>query len=222
MDFSLCRLSGECVHECVSGALIIGREISVEEVIYEVKKDMDYYKNTHGGMTLSGGEPMSQFNFSLEIFKAAKEHGISTCLDTCGHAGREQYEEILPYTDIFLFDYKESDSKKHRDYTGVSNEIILSNLEFLCAEKCYVILRCPIIPGLNDYAGHFKEIAAIGKKYPAIAQIEIITYHNIGREKAEQIGKKSCDVPSGTVDKETGEKWAALVRSYGCFISYKI
>ena len=114
----------------MAGALeAVGDEKTVEEVIAEVMKDEVFYENSGGGMTLSGGEPMMQFDFTYELLKAAKEKGLHTCIETCGYAKEEQYRKIADLVDIFLFDYKETDPVKHKEYTGADNRLIINNLK---------------------------------------------------------------------------------------------
>ena len=125
-----CIACGKCAAECYTDALeLVGTEKSVEEIIAEVMKDEAFYENSGGGMTLSGGEPMFQFDFTYELLKRAKENGLHTCIETCGFAKWEQYEKIADLVDIFLFDYKETDPGKHKEFTGVTNELILENLK---------------------------------------------------------------------------------------------
>ena len=126
-----CISCGECCI-CPSSALEIAGEIKTsEQVISEVLKDKVFYDNSNGGMTLSGGEPMYQFEFAKELLISARENMIHTAIETCGFAPGEHYSEIVPLVDLFLFDYKESSPEKHREYTGVSNELILKNLELI-------------------------------------------------------------------------------------------
>jgi glycyl-radical enzyme activating protein len=178
INWESCTTSGECVKVCAYDALkIIGSENTITEIISEVLKDINYYRKSGGGLTISGGEPLAQPEFTLELLKAAKKVGIHTCVDTCGLASLDSYKEILPYTDLFLFDYKVTDNKKHKDLTGGGNRQILKNLEYLISNKAEVILRCPLIPTINDEEKHLEGIAEIIKKYPEISSIEIISYH---------------------------------------------
>ncbi len=189
VDWNLCKSQGECVKVCSSNALkIIGEKKSIIEIIEEVKKDIQYYKKSGGGVTISGGEPLAQFKFTKELLIALKHEGIHTCIDTCGFAKEEYYKAILPYTDLFLFDYKLTDSSKHKKYTNVDNDLILSNLNFLYKNNAEIILRCPIIPGINDNEKHFNGIKELIKKYPNLKAVELMPYHNLGKDKAARIG----------------------------------
>lgn len=217
VDHKKCRLHARCVEACPNGALkIIGRKQSVQEVMDIVIRDIDYYNNSNGGITISGGEPMSQFRFTYELLKSAKEKGIHTCLDTSGYAPRDLFEKILQYTDLFLYDYKATDETEHRRLTGVSNRLILDNLDFLSRKGGRIILRCPLVKGVNDTDEHLRGIAAIGSKYPDLAGIEIMAYHNMGHEKYERIGRTPEMEVLPTTDEETKQLWLEKLKAYGC------
>lgn len=160
-----------------------GRRMSVDEVMQIVLRDRVYYDASGGGITLSGGEPTLQFDFCKELLRAAREHNIHTCLDTSGHDGEEDFAELLPLVDLFLYDYKLTSSESHLRWTGAENELILSNLEFLYRSGAAIILRCPILPGINDSQEHLEGIAALSRKYPRLRGIEILPYHDIGLYK---------------------------------------
>lgn len=207
-----CIMCGECVNQCYSGALeMAGYETSVSEVISEVMKDKAFYDNSGGGLTVSGGEPMYQFSFLYALLKAAKESGLHICLETCGFANEEQYRKIAPLVDIFLFDYKETDSKKHQEFTGVSNELILKNLFLLDELGCRIILRCPIIPTLNDRTEHFEGIAGTANQLKNILEINIEPYHPLGSSKAEHLGKEYLLQKLSFPEEEVVNKWIRMV-----------
>lgn len=189
VDWNLCDLAGKCVEVCPSGALkVIGTNTEVDFIISEVMKDKKYYDKTGGGITISGGEPMAQFEFTKELLIEAKKNGLHTVLDTCGYGEQKHYKEIMKYIDLFLFDYKFTDEELHKNYTGVSNKEILANLDFLYNNGASIILRCPLIPGINDNEGHLNGIKNIIRKYPHLKSVEIMPYHNMGKDKAGRIG----------------------------------
>jgi pyruvate formate lyase activating enzyme len=132
---------------------------------------------------------MAQMDFTLELLKLAKEKGLHTCMETCGYAREEDYRKVAPLVDIFLFDYKETTEEKHKEYTRVSNKLILSNLRMLDDMGCTIILRCPIIPTLNDRPDHFDGIAKIADELKNIQEINIEPYHPLGKGKAEMLSK---------------------------------
>ncbi len=165
---------------------LVGEEKTVDELIFEVLKDKDYYDESGGGVTISGGEPMMQFEFTKSLLKAFKKEKIHTCLDTSGFAKWELFEEILSYIDLFHYDFKLADSAKHKKYTSQPNELILSNLEKICKLKKPFILRCPIIPNVNDNYEHNNKIAQFAKLYPHI-EIDKLEYHDMGRNKISEL-----------------------------------
>ena len=197
---------------CFNGAKeICGKTVSANEVTAEVLKDKPFYKNSGGGVTLSGGEPLAQYDFSLELLKKAKENGIHTAIETCGYAEKSKILEIAKYVDLFLFDCKETDPDLHKEYTGVDNKIILDNLKALSDAGSKIILRCPIIPGFNDRAEHFKGISETAEKFIGIEHIEIEPFHPLGESKYSALGREVADipVPSG----KTVDKW---IKQIGC------
>ena len=141
---------------------------------------------------------------------------MHVCLDTCGYADMDKYKEIVPYIDLFLFDYKVTGEKEHEKYTGVSNKKILENLDMLCKNNHAVILRCPIIPGINDHEEHYKKIAELSRKYPQIVEVNLMTYHDMAKGKAAQIGTTYALADLKTIEKEEKQKIYKLVESYGC------
>jgi pyruvate formate lyase activating enzyme len=186
-----CVACGKCEEECLYDALeIAGKEKSVDEVIAEVMQDKIFYETSNGGMTLSGGEPLLQFDFSLALCKKAKENGLHTAMETCGFASEEKIREIAPFVDLFLFDYKITDSEEHKKYTGVGNEKILSNLALLNAMGKQIVLRCPIIPGINDTDAHFTAIANLANSLECVTEVNIEPYHPLGKGKAEKLGSE--------------------------------
>lgn len=138
-------------------------------------------------MTLSGGEPFYQSEFALELLKAAKNEGIHCAVETCGMASTEAFEQALPYVDLFLFDYKATGEELHRRVTGASQMQILKNLEFISKAGANVILRCPLIPDINDNEDHYKGIAETANKYN-VKEINIMPYHSLGNGKRQKLG----------------------------------
>lgn len=185
--------SGDFV--CYSGAKrVCGREATAPEVLEAVMKDELFYKNSGGGITLSGGEPLFQPNFALEILRLSKERGLHTAVETCGFVKPEILCQAAEFTDLFLFDFKETDPEKHRAYTGADNALILENLRLLETMGKDVILRCPIIPGYNDREDHFDGICAVANRHRNILRVEIEPYHAFGEAKYAALGRQSADV----------------------------
>jgi pyruvate formate lyase activating enzyme len=146
-----CNSCGDCVKECPSTALdMFGKWWNLDDLYNEIEKDKVYYTTSKGGITISGGEPTVQPDFVLEILKKCKENGISTALDTCGYASRTIYEKLLPFVDLMLLDIKEINSKKHKIFTGVPNDLILENAiwmaNYIKKDNKNMWIRTPIIP----------------------------------------------------------------------------
>ena len=211
-DRSGCVVCGACAEVCPAGVMeLTGREATVEEVLAEVEKDAVFYRNSGGGMTLSGGEPMLQFDFSLALAGAAKEKGLHVAMETCGYAPAEQYQTMAQFVDLFLFDYKLADPELHKKYTGVSNERILSNLQLLDSLGAKTVLRCPIIPGINDTADHFAGIARTADSLTHILGIDIEPYHPLGAGKSALLGKEYPLDDQIFPKDETVEEWIRVI-----------
>jgi len=189
IDRTKCTACGKCAEACVGALEIVGKEMTVEEVLKEVIKDKVFYDNSGGGMTVSGGEPLMHPEFTLALFKAAKEKGLHTCMETCGCVKWDIIEAMVPYVDLFLWDVKETDSERHKEYTGVSNELILENLHKLNAAGGKIVLRCPIIPGYNDRTEHLQAIGALAEELENVQRVDVEPYHPLGKSKSEGLGK---------------------------------
>ncbi len=186
-----------CVDSCLYGALVrCGTNMTVKEVLDEVLQDRVFYKNSGGGITVSGGEPLSQSAFVGALLAACKDEGLHTALDTSGHAPWRNMEPVLAFVDLVLFDVKHLDSNEHRKATGVRNKTILENLK-KAAKLKEVWFRVPLIPGYNDSGEHVKKIAVLGKEVGA-RKISLLPYHEGGRSKSTQLG-----IPYGFPERET-------------------
>lgn len=212
LDRSLCTVCGDCIEECYSGALeLVGREASVEEVLTEVLKDRSFYETSGGGMTLSGGEPLSQFEFSRDLLIAARENGLHTCIETSGFAPFERLSALRKVVDLFYFDCKETDPVRHREYTGVSLAPIVENLRRLDHLGVPTVLRCPIIPGLNDREDHFNGIAALANSLQHVKEVHVLPYHPLGRGKLERLGMPDAVQDWPYPDNATVQNWIGAV-----------
>ncbi len=208
-----CIRCGLCVTECVFGALsIIGERKTVEDVMFEVLKDRKYYERTGGGLTLSGGEPLAQLTFSLELLQAARKENINTCIETCGEANFLAIQQAAKLTDLFLYDLKETDEVLHRTYTGYSNRRIFSNLKRLDEIGVPIVLRCPIIPTLNDREDHFQNISKIAGELKNLKEIHLMPFHPYGSGKSVKIGSFYQLKDVGVADEEQKEQWRKAVK----------
>ena len=190
-DRSKCVNCGECAKSCYANARdMSGEYMSDDEIIREVDKDMAFYKNSGGGITFSGGEAMIYPEHVRDIARKYKEDGVSTAIETCGFVPWENYKMVMDYIDIFLFDIKMLDEKKHLKYTGGSNRQILENARRLHEQGKTVIPRMPIIPGINDSK---EDIARAAKWMKANLgdglQMHVLPYHNFGLNKYRALEK---------------------------------
>lgn len=213
-DRTDCIRCGKCTEKCYAGALeLVGREMTSDEVLAEVLKDKLFYENSGGGMTLSGGEPMVHFEFLCELLPKAKRAGLHLCIETCGYAPWEQYERILPWMDLFLYDIKATDPEKHRQFTGVTNEQILENLRKLDAAGGKTILRCPLVPGVNDDEAHLLAIAELANSLKNVQEINLEPYHPLGVGKCARLGVANRLEKNDFADEKSIETWFSLIRS---------
>ena len=204
----LCNTCANCVQACPHSALEIkGLNMSVGDIINIALKDKHFYEHSGGGMTISGGEPLAQFDFTRSLLRCAKENGLHTCIETCGFAPTLRLLELIPYVDLFLYDYKVSDDIKHKKFTGVSNSLIIDNLLAIDKAGAITILRCPIIPTYNDCDSHFSAIAKIANNMRHITEINIMPYHPMGKSKAARIGRKYPMVDPGFPTEEQIDDW---------------
>jgi pyruvate formate lyase activating enzyme len=192
IDRTLCTNCGNCIDVCVPGALkFYGEEKSVSEVFREIEKDADFYRNSGGGVTASGGEPLMQPAFVSLLFKLCREIGISTCLETTGFSSVSALKAVLPYTSLVLFDVKLSNPASHRKWTGRSNGDILKNLRFIADKGTPVIIRVPLIIGVNDSVKELKGIAEIAADVlKESARINLLPYHRYGVGKYQMLDRR--------------------------------
>lgn len=186
-----CTNCGICAEECPSGALeLIGKQMSVREILDAVEKDTCFYSRSGGGLTLSGGEPLYQPDFAVELLKAAKATGMDTAIETCGHADWGHVAEASGFTGTFMYDIKCIDRNRHKEFTGLYNDRILKNFERLCREFPAIpkIVRTPVIPGFNDDPGEIEAISKFLLPFPNV-QHELLPYHAFGEPKYALFGK---------------------------------
>lgn len=201
--FDLCNACRNCVEECPESAMkIFGYQADSQYIMDQVAKDKEYFDNSGGGLTISGGDPLFQHEFTLDLLKKAKALNINTCVETSAFTGREVMESLLPWVDYFYIDYKITDEELHKQFTGVSSIQVLESIDFLSLHYANMVLRCTIIPGINDNDDHFKAIAGLSRKYEAIRQVHILPYHRYGESKYKQIG---LDVPEITTESMSDE-----------------
>lgn len=190
IDFAKCPSCRErpCLDACNHGALnLTGYAVTTEKLIGIIARDMAFYRNSGGGVTFTGGEPLAQPEFLAGMLRECKKAGIHTAIETCGFGSRADLEEIIPLVDLFLFDIKLVDSEKHREYTGRSNETILSNLEFLAKNAKKVVLRFPLIPGITDTDENVRDVMLLMNRLN-LKDIDLEPWHNLGVPKYAELG----------------------------------
>jgi pyruvate formate lyase activating enzyme len=189
IDRTLCSLSGDCVNACPTGAIqFTGYEIGISEIMSEIDKDILYYKKSAGGVTLTGGEPLYQPEFSIEILKACKENNIHTAIESCFFCEKDTIDRISEFVDLFIIDMKIFDKSKHIHYTGKSNDVIKDNFEYLSKSGKSIIVRVPLIPDITDTEENLDAIEGfvhgINKKIP----IEHISYNPLAENNYKRLG----------------------------------
>lgn len=190
IDRGLCNVCLQCVKACKYDALVVwGKVVTAGEVIDEVEKDLPFYVNSGGGMTLSGGEPMAQPEFALALMRLAKRLDIHTALDTAGNVPWEDFEKILEYTDLVLFDIKIMDSQSHKEYSGRGNELILDNVKRIAAMGKRMRIRIPVIPGRNDNVENMRATGEFIKSLGDVVEgIDLLPYHPYAGSKYRIFG----------------------------------
>lgn len=185
----MCLECGDCVEVCNSETReIAGTEVTTEEVMAVIEKDVVFYDRSGGGASFSGGEPLLQHEFLLALLQACRRKNIHTVVDTAGLTSPPVFERVSEFVDLFLFDLKTLDDAKHREYTGVSNCQILENLRRLAELKKKVIVRIPIIPGVNDDPAAIRESGAFVSFLGNVSEIQLLPYHTTGVEKYRRLG----------------------------------
>ena len=223
IDREKCDECAKCVEACFYGALIrYGKGMTAEEVFDQVRRDKIFYDSSGGGVTVSGGEPLTHADFVAELFALCRGEGIHTCVETCGCVPQAAFEKVLSLTDTFYFDLKLMDSEMHREYTGQGNDQILSNARFLAEKGADILFRQPLIPGVNSPEENVKATAAfirsLGREDLAL---QLIPYHRMGTSKYAAL-----DIPYTLEDMkpmaaEEVEAVRALYESFGvpCTVS---
>ncbi|NTU51139.1 MAG: glycyl-radical enzyme activating protein [Candidatus Aminicenantes bacterium] len=193
VDRTKCDLCGKCAEACLYEAMqIVGREMSVDKVLDEVEKDRIFYEQSGGGVTLSGGDPAVQPAFAEALLDGCRARGLRTASDTAGFSQNGALERLASKTDLVLFDLKVMDDARHREWTGVSNDAILSNLKRLSGGRTEVWVRVPLVRGVNDDEDNIRRTTAFITSLGTIKRIGLLPYHSGGLEKARRIGKESC------------------------------
>lgn len=194
---------------------IIGRDVTVEEVMQEIKKDLPYYRRSGGGITLSGGEALCQPDFAVAVLKACQEYGINTAMESTGGVDYEVIRRYLPYLDVFLMDIKHMNPAKHKEFTGRTNELILENAKKIAASGTELIIRVPIVATFNHTKEDVGQIAQYASTLPGVKQLHLLPYHRLGQDKYEGLGREYELMQIEPPTKELMQELLETVNTYG-------
>ena len=218
----VCLRCLKCADACPSNALMVwGKSLTVDSVMKTILSDSEFYEKSGGGVTISGGEPLVQWEFTFELLKECRKNGIHTCLESSLHIRPEILEQTYPVTDIIITDIKHMDTEKHREYTGVGNELILNNIVKTVEEGKQLIIRLPVIPGHNDSEENITATARfisdrLGNR---VTQVQLLPFRQLGVEKYESLGLRYGMNDFPTPPREVWEQNILLLvevmKSYG-------
>ena len=214
IDREKCTGCMQCVDACPYGGLEkIGMEMTAVEVAEKVAADKPFFDNSGGGVTVSGGEPLSQARFTAEVMRICHEKGIHTCLDTSGYAPPESLLQVLEHTDLVFLDIKLMDAEKHRKWTGVSNDQILENARII-AEKCQLRISIPLVTGVNDDAINIRALAEFAQSL-GVEFIDVEPFHKLGESKYLALDMESPYSQFSEIPEEKVEEVNTIIGSYG-------
>jgi len=217
-DPDTCIACGRCVDACVYGAReMVGKSMTVSKVMSVIRRDRHHYDNSGGGVTISGGEPLSQFRFTSELLRACRNMGIHTAIETSGYADWEAVASVLPFLDLLFFDLKQIDSARHQEHTGVPNQLILENLTRVASDFATgeLVVRIPFVPGYNGDEETLKEMFSWLARVKGVMRVEIMPYHRLGMAKYDGLGRayRLCGLEQ--VRRSELARYVDLGKSYG-------
>ncbi|MEE8540933.1 MAG: glycyl-radical enzyme activating protein [Desulfobacterales bacterium] len=215
-DQNRCIRCGVCAATCPSQAMeFAGSEMTVDQVMAQITKDVLFYDESGGGVTFSGGEPLMQADFLCALLDACGDLNIHRTVDTTGDTDADVISRVARRTDLFLYDLKHMDSDRHRQYTGVSNRRILDNLKFLCAQSAGIQIRIPVIPGFNDDTENIERTGAFLAEHPNLKKVNLLPLHLNGSTKSMRLGMASPIDTLHIPGPETLHVIAARLEGYG-------
>ncbi len=194
---------------------VVGRDVTVAEVVEILERDRIYYRRSGGGVTLSGGECLAQPQFAADLLRACHDRGINTAIETTGFASFDKIEKLLENLDICLMDIKHIDSAKHKEYTTQPNELILENARKIAKSGTKLVIRVPVIPGFNCSENEIKAIAQFASTLDNVKELHLLPYHRLGEPKYEGLGREYLMGDVGSIPKEHMEKLKQVVEAEG-------
>jgi pyruvate formate lyase activating enzyme len=213
---SLCNNCGDCAQACYPEAIkLLGQPMTVEELLAEAKGDVIFYKHSGGGVTISGGEPLLDADFTLELLRAFKEEHISVGVDTCGYVPWASIEPMLLYIDFFLWDIKHMNPEKHRKFTGVSNKLILSNARRVSERNIPLYIRVAVIPGYNDSEENIRATCEFARSLSSVVEVGLLPLHHLGKARYDSLNRPYPIANIPLVPDSVLQSMKRLVESYG-------
>lgn len=208
-----CTGCGNCEEVCLGNALILyGEEVTEDELLPKLLEDKEFYENSNGGVTLSGGECLMQSDFCAELLKKLKENGINTAVDTCGFVPQQAIDKVIPYTDVFLYDMKAYDEDIHIKCTGYSNKLILENIKYIDSCNKAIEVRIPYVPDYNS--DQIEKIAVFLKDLENLTKVRVLPYHNYAGSKYASLEMENT-LPTQLPTDDEMETARAVLRKYG-------
>lgn len=207
-----CVLCSTCLDYCTNNVReIVGKHYTIKELMKEIEKDRMFFEQSKGGVTLSGGEVMTQdMDYMTQLLKELKRKGYDVCIDTCGYAPQKNYEKVLPYVNTFLYDIKIMNNELHKKYMGKDNELIFSNLKYISDNGANIYIRIPVIGSVNDTEENMEEIVEFLKDNINVKQINLLPYHNTGSNKYEKLEEEYLGKEFYTPTKENMKKFKEI------------
>jgi pyruvate formate lyase activating enzyme len=216
IDRGRCNSCGKCAEVCYSEAItVLGQSMAVEALVEEVKKDMVFYEQSGGGVTVSGGEPLLYPDFMGQLLRTLKAEGINVGIDTCGHIPWQNIESVLAYVDFFLWDIKHMDSERHKELTGVSNELILRNVRAVSERNTPLHIRFPLIPSYNDSEENIRATCEMAQGLSSLVEVHLLPLHHFGKARYDSLNRDYPIAHLSLMPDNILKQMKQLVESYG-------
>ena len=197
----------------------VGYETTVEDVMRGIRDDIPFFEESGGGVTLTGGEPLAQPEFAIELLRACNTEGIHTAVDTCGHAPSEVVEQSFSFTNVYLFDLKIADNEKHKQFTGKGNKLIFENLRLLSEAGKDLIIRIPLVEGITDTPDNIDSLQSIIACTNGVSRIDLLPYHSLAKHKFSKQGKEYSLAEMGNYPKQKAQEIACSFEGLAPVIS---